>query len=691
MGYISRMWIEIAHGLTVLCWVMALFACCQFCFSAGRERAIIAPRQLASICCACLTISLLLLARAYWQSDFTVQNVAENSHTLKPWLYKLTGVWGNHEGSIIFWSWILSVYAAMANRYSGKLELPERQVWLITQMAVLAAFLGFALWTSNPFIRIFPPPAEGSDLNPLLQDPGLAFHPPLLYLGYVGTASLFGLAMAALAVPARAQAILAAMRPWALLVWGFLTAGIALGSYWAYYELGWGGWWFWDPVENASLLPWLLITALLHSLLVNPTGGMRHWSILLAIGSFGLSLIGTFLVRSGILTSVHAFANDPTRGVYLLLILGVLLGAGLIFYARRAAMLSGAWQYRLGSREMGILWNSIALSALCATVFLGTLYPLFLDLAGGPKISVGAPYFNATFVPLAMPLLAVMGVAGLLSAQKTDWRKIRRLLVTIFAASVLGAYALWRYLGELPIFAALLTALALWVLFGTMGSFWRHWRGPMGGRISAISARVWGMHLAHAALAISMLGMVATSYGTYESTLAFTTGQTKNLGDYKIELHAMHQGQRDNYSFVAAELRISDRDGNTVILKPEKRHYASQNTFTTEVDRWVRSSGDFYTALAEYGPAPDQAVLRLAFKPLVSWIWLGALAMALIALAQALRLWRRDPVVIHNASPVHSAQSVWLGWLAMGSASILAYLWLGAPVFIVAQFYAWLG
>lgn len=675
--------IELAHWAAVFAWILSLYGVCRAATAAvAIDQPLVCHQRAISLSALLLTVALVVLGGAYWQSDFTVLNVAENSHTLKPWLYKLTGVWGNHEGSVLFWSWILAVYAWLTTRLPNTLNAAEKNIWYGVQWAVLAAFLTFVLWASNPFIRIFPPPTEGNDLNPLLQDPGLAFHPPLLYLGYVGTAVLFGLAITALVYPQRLLALFDAMRPWALLVWGFLTAGIALGSYWAYYELGWGGWWFWDPVENASLLPWLLLTALVHCLLLRD--GLRHWVVLLAIGSFGLSLIGTFLVRSGILTSVHAFANDPTRGMYLLLILALLLGLALILYARRALQLGGGQPYGLWSKEMGIVWHAIILSVLCATVFLGTLYPLFLELAGGPKISIGAPYFNATFVPLSLPLLLVMALAGSLPMTGGAQKLKRRTIGMLIIMAVLLGSMLWAWLALKNLWPWLLVVTIAWLFVGTVHSFWRARQ-----RQARLSARQWGMHLSHAAFAISLLGMLATSLGTSDTTVALRVGKTQTIAGYDVELVGLRHGQRDNYQFVQAELRVRDAAGNVRQLGPEKRHYASQNTNTTEVARWVRWHGDVYTALAEIGPAADQAVLRLAFKPLVSWIWLGAVMMAVLALGQAWRLWREPRV--STALPAPPSRLSWQWGVLLLLCSMAVYAVLGAPVFIAAQIAVWLG
>lgn len=628
----------------------------------------------------CLGAAMLGLGLAYWQSDFTVLNVAENSHSLKPWLYKLTGLWGNHEGSILFWAFILAGYGWGMARLSPTLTGAERQGALWVMLAVLAAFLLFLLLTSNPFLRIFPAPTEGQDLNPLLQDPGLAFHPPLLYLGYVGTAVLFALAIVATAHPNRSNAILAAMRPWALLVWGFLSAGIALGSYWAYYELGWGGFWFWDPVENASLLPWLLLTALLHSLLLAERGQMRHWSILLAVGSFSLSLIGTFLVRSGILTSVHAFANDPARGFYLLLMLSLLGGCGLVFYALRAGQIIGTnARFGLYSREMGILCNGLLLCVLCATVFLGTLYPLFLDLAGGPKITIGAPYFTMTFVPLAIPLLLLMGLAGFLKYSQTPSKMLLRRVIVVAIITAITTAILWQILPLVGVWAMLLLAVAVWLIAGSIGVVFLFPR---------LTWRQGRMVVAHAALGITVLGMAAVSLGSAEKTLRLAPGQTASISGYNIALQQLREAARDNYGYVAAELSVTTPRGAIYTLAPEKRYYPSQQMVTTEVDRLVTLWGDVYVAIAETEAQNQNVILRIAYKPLVSFIWLGILIMALIAIIQAINEWISLPPPAH--SPLHLAKAgLWYGG-AVVLASIV-YWHLGAPVFILGRIYAWLG
>ncbi|MCS5594546.1 MAG: heme lyase CcmF/NrfE family subunit, partial [Porticoccaceae bacterium] len=457
-----------------------------------------------------LAIAFAALTHAFVTSDFSVITVANNSHTLKPMLYKVSGVWGNHEGSMLMWVLILAIYGAAVAIWGNNLRSTLKARVLGIQGLLGFGFLLFIIFTSNPFGRLIPAPINGQDLNPLLQDPGLAFHPPLLYLGYVGFSTTFSFAVAALLEGRIDPAWARWVRPWTLAAWGFLTGGIALGSWWAYYELGWGGWWFWDPVENASFMPWLAGTALLHSAIVlEKRDSLKSWTIFLAIIAFALSMLGTFLVRSGVITSVHAFASDPTRGVFILGLLVVTVGSAFALFAWRGPVLRGSGVFRPISREGGLLMNNFLLSVAAASVLLGTLYPLFLDVLDLGKVSVGAPYFNSVFVPLMTPMILIMGIGPLLNWKRGDAIIALQKLKIAAAIASIGAVTIWFVIDKATVLAAFGIGLALWLLISTLTElanriqlfripFFDTWR-----RIRHQPRSSWGMTLAHAGLALA--------------------------------------------------------------------------------------------------------------------------------------------------------------------------------------------
>ncbi len=670
--------IELGHFCAIISLVFAAFLFFVIAQSRGKPLDRILPHAMyfTRWNFALLSFALATLSMAYLRSDFSVANVAANSHTLKPWLYKLTGVWGNHEGSLLFWCWIVSAYGFLFAALSKSLDPAWRTIVLGVQSVILFGFLAFMLCTSNPFARAFPIPPEGNDLNPILQDPGLAFHPPLLYLGYIGTSLLLGFAVAALLRPNQAPDIMRAMRPFAALQWAFLTLGIALGSYWAYYELGWGGWWFWDPVENASLMPWLLSTALLHSIMVAERGGFLHWTILLAIVTFGLSVIGTFLVRSGILTSVHAFANDPLRGAYLLMILGVILGGSLLLYALRAPILHSRIAYHFFSREAGIAINSIVLSTLCFTVFLGTLYPLFIELANGGKISVGPPYFTMTFIPISIPMIAVMGLAGVLKIHQTPAAFLLRETLKIMAIAAILCTGLILILSYNDAFGLLSIALGAWLI---AGAAWIWIKSALSGTgLRYIPMRTHTMAIGHLGLGLCIVGMAASSLWLIEDTVRMKKNDAVELAGYRFELLGFSENIRDNYAFVSANLLVENTD-RAMYLHPEKRIYPVQNITTTEVARDVSWRGDIYTALAEITADQSSAILRISYHPFVSWIWIGGAIMALAGFLQAGYLWIGAKIPSALMMPVYTLSG--MGLTALLAAAIAVYLAIGSPLF----------
>ncbi len=579
-----------------------------------------------------IALAFMSLTYAYVVSDFSVATVAGNSHTTKPLLYKLTGVWANHEGSMLLWVLILALYGAAVASFGTNLPPALRARVLAVQGLVGTGFLAFILFTSNPFLRLAAPPADGKGLNPLLQDPGLAFHPPFLYLGYVGFSVAFAFAIAAL-IEGRVDAAWGRwVRPWTLAAWGFLTLGIGLGSWWAYYELGWGGWWFWDPVENASFMPWLVGTALLHSsVVVEKREALKSWTVLLAIIAFGLSLIGTFLVRSGVLTSVHAFATDPERGLFILALLVVAIGGSLILYAVRAPALGATGRFRPVSREGALVLNNLLLATAAAAVFLGTLYPLVLDTLGGPKVSVGAPYFDTIFVPLMAPLVAAMAVAPLLGWKRGDLAAaLRRLRPAAAAAAAAAAASL--ALGQGKMLAALGMALAAWVVMGTvldLAGRVKLFRAPAReslGRALGLPRAAYGTALAHLGLGVLVAGITASSAWQTERILLMRAGERVELAGYTFTFEGVRELRKDNYLAQRATFTVTRNGAPFVRLEPEKRFYPVEGTETTEAAIRTTWLADLYAVIGKPDGKGAYSV-RLYHNPLVPWIWVGGLIM----------------------------------------------------------------
>jgi len=574
------------------------------------------------------------LIYAFVVSDFSVSNVAENSHTLKPLLYKISGTWGNHEGSMVLWVSILALFGLAVATFGGNLPPALRARVLAIQGLIGAAFLAFILFTSNPFARLDPAPLEGRGLNPILQDPGLAFHPPFLYLGYVGFSMAFSFAIAAL-IEGRVDAAWARwVRPWTLAAWCALTVGIAMGSWWAYYELGWGGWWFWDPVENASFIPWLVGTALLHSaIVVEKRDAMKSWTVLLAILAFSMSLLGTFLVRSGVLTSVHAFASDPARGVYILGLLVVVTGGSLALYAVRAPALKGGGLFAPISREGALVLNNLLLTTAAAVVLLGTLYPLALDAIGGGKVSVGAPFFDATFVPLMIPVLLAAVVGAMLSWKRGDLAGVLSRLWAAVAAAVLVALAVAWFAGERRVFGAVGLGIATWLVVGSavelaerVGLF-RLSAGESLRRAAALPRGAWGMAIAHGALGITVAGITAASAWQTEKIQALKPGGSVDVAGYTLHFDSVGPVRGPNYEGERARFTVRRGGKPVTVLMPEKRRYPAENNVTTEAGIHWTPLGDLYAVLGDPAGANGWTT-RFYFNPLVAWIWFGAVLMA---------------------------------------------------------------
>jgi cytochrome c-type biogenesis protein CcmF len=581
-----------------------------------------------------VAIAFSCLAYSFISNDFSVLNVATNSNSRLPLHYRLAATWGSHEGSLLLWAFMLTLWMVAVTLFSN--HLPDEMVArVLAVMAVISTgFLLFMLLTSNPFARQFPVPPDGRDLNPLLQDVAMVAHPPMLYMGYVGFCVAFAFAVAAL-IGGRLDATWARWsRPWTTVAWMFLTFGIALGSFWAYYELGWGGWWFWDPVENASFMPWLVGTALIHSLAVTEKrGGFKSWTVLLAIAAFSLSLLGTFLVRSGVLTSVHAFATDPKRGIFILAFLTLVIGGSLTLYAWRAKQVGLGSKFDLVSRESFLLTNNVLLIVAAGSVLLGTLYPLFVDALNLGKLSVGPPYFNSVFVPLMAPAMFLIGVGPIARWKQAKIPELAVRLRWAFIVSVLTGVLLPFVIGGWKWRASLGLLLAVWIVATSIQNIWSRVRTTTGGlsflgKLRAPARSYYGMHLAHVGVAVFIAGVtVVTSYQT-EKDVKMNLGDTVSVGGYQFRLNNLAQVQGPNYQAVRADVEVT-KDGSPVtMMHPEKRAFtAAQNvTAETAIDRSIFR--DLYVSLGDEVGAGAWTV-RVYHKPLVNWIWGGALLMAI--------------------------------------------------------------
>ncbi len=581
--------------------------------------------------CLLLLTAFLCLAYAFLSHDFGVIYVAQNSNSALPWFYRLSAVWGAHEGSLLLWVLILSGWGTAVSLRSQQLPQDIAAIVIAVLGLIGTAFLLFLIGTSNPFLRSWPAPADGADLNPLLQDVGLIVHPPLLYMGYVGFAVPFAFAIAALVRGRMTPAWAAWARPWTLAAWVFLTIGIALGSFWAYYELGWGGWWFWDPVENASFMPWLLGIALIHSLVVSEKrGSFKNWTVLLAIGTFALSLLGTFLVRSGVLTSVHAFATDPTRGVFVLAILGTIVGGALLLYAWRGPSALAGGSHHVVSRESFLLANTLLLTVATATVLLGTLYPLLIDALGLGKISVGAPWFNLVFTLVMTPLILTLGLGQFARWKEDSLQRLVKqvalfavgaVLIALCIAAVLAPTTRWR--------AAAGVLLALWIVASVASGVWARVakRQQPWAVLRALPRSFIGQCIAHLGFAVTLAGVSLTSTQSIDLHTRLAPGDHVALGPYTVRFDSLRE--LDGANFRASEARfLIERDGVPLYeLRPQKRFYQVRSVSMTEAGIVPGFARDLYIALGE--PLGDGAwSVRLHIKAFVRWLWLGALMMA---------------------------------------------------------------
>ncbi len=626
---------EIGHFALLLGLALSIYQCIFPFIGAARndENLMAAANTVAQVKFLFLLVAFFALMVAYVTSDFSVQNVYQNSHTDKPMIYKISGVWANHEGSMVLWVLILTLFGAAVATFGNNLPKPLKARVLGVQGTISAAFLTFVIGTSNPFLRIDPVPLNGRGLNPLLQDFGLAIHPPLLYGGYVGFSLVFSFAVAAL-IEGRIDAAWARwVRPWTLVAWMFLTVGIAMGSWWAYYELGWGGWWFWDPVENASFMPWLSGTALLHSaIVVEKRDTLKVWTILLAIVTFSLSLLGTFLVRSGVLTSVHAFATDPARGVFMLMILMLFTGGALALFAWRAPVFKSDGLFAPISREGCLILNNLILTTACATVFIGTLYPLVLETITGSKISVGPPFFNLTFVPLMIPLVLLVPLGPFMAWKRGDLLAVAQRLsvAALFAAVVL--VLTFGFMDRGPIMAPFGIAIAAWLVVGAVSEFtfriglFRVSFVDSLKRALNLPRSVWGTSMAHAGLGIIILGITGITAWQVEKIEVVKFGQTLQVAGIDVRFESVDERKGPNYLDQVGRFRISV-DGKLVKeMESSKRQYQVPVQTTTEAGIYAFWTGDLYITLGDQSKAGDWT-LRIFYNPLVRFIWLGSVLM----------------------------------------------------------------
>jgi cytochrome c-type biogenesis protein CcmF len=631
----ARMIVELGHFALILALAVALVQTILPMWGAHRGNvALMAVGDTAaSVQFLLLLTSFGALTYAFVMSDFSLALVVNNSHTDKPLIYKISGVWGNHEGSLLLWTAILALFGACAAWFGSNLPVTLRARVLSVQGSIGVAFLLFLLLTSNPFLRLGAPPMNGEDLNPLLQDPGLAFHPPFLYLGYVGLSMSFSFAVAAL-IEGKVDAAWARwVRPWTLAAWVFLTIGIAMGSWWAYYELGWGGFWFWDPVENASLMPWLFAAALLHSaIVVEKRESLKAWTILLAIMAFGFSLIGMFIVRSGVITSVHSFANDPERGVFILLILGVFLGGALLLYAARAGVMEGRGVFAMFSRESALVANNVLLAVSAMVVFVGTMWPLVAEVLWGRALSVGPPFFDAVFSPFFVALAIILPVGAMMPWKRAEVGKtLRTLRYAMVLAIAAGALVFAVQTGRSAL-GPVAAVLAVWVVLGAVVDLWtRTGRGPVAARLSRLGRLPradWGKATAHAGMGVTIFAVAAITAYVTEDIRVVQVGGSFPMGNYTITLDEVNDLRENNYETTKAKMTVT-RDGREVaVLYPEKRFYPVAQMPTTEAAIDLGVFRDLYLVIGDRQDNGGWAV-RSYIKPFANWIWAGCLLMAL--------------------------------------------------------------
>jgi cytochrome c-type biogenesis protein CcmF len=616
-------------------------------------------RPLTRVLFVLVLLSMLCLGASFVNHDFSVLYVASNSNSALPLAYRIAGIWGGHEGSLLLWLFMLTGWMLAVAQFSSRLPTPVLARILGVMGLLSVGFLLFTLVTSNPFDRLWPAPPDGRDLNPLLQDPGMVAHPPMLYMGYVGFSVAFAFAVAAL-IGGNLDAQWARWtRPWTTAAWIFLTIGIALGSWWAYYELGWGGWWFWDPVENASFMPWLVGTALIHSLAVTEKrGSFKNWTVLLAIMAFSLSLIGTFLVRSGVLSSVHAFATDPRRGLFILAFLVIVIGASLTLYAWRAQSVGLGARFAVVSRESMLLGNNVMLIVACAAVLLGTLYPLLLDALNMGKISVGPPYFDTVFVPLLVPVVFLMGLGPLAKWKETELPDLAKRLKWAAAVTFVMALLTGWLAGGIRPMTSLGLALGWWIVASVATDLWEKIHplpgmATVGQRLRQVPRATFGMMVAHLGVAAFIFGVTLVRGYEVESDVKMNLGDTTTVAGYTFKFLGAREVPGPNYQAVRGDIEVS-RDGKVLdIMQPEKRIYRVQTNPMTEAAIRTRFSGDLYVSLGE--PVDDGRawIVRIYVKPFIDWIWGGCLMMALGgALAASDRRYRRKESTAADRAPV---------------------------------------
>jgi cytochrome c-type biogenesis protein CcmF len=579
-------------------------------------------------------LSFLSLTYAYVTSDFSVSLVAKNSHSLKPLIYKISGVWGNHEGSLLLWVLILTFYTAAVALFGRRLPLKLISLVLSCQGLIASAFISFILFTSNPFTRLFFPKLEGNGFNPILQDFGLAIHPPFLYLGYVGLSVTFSFSIAALLVGKVDTIWVKWVRPWTLIAWIFLTIGIALGSWWAYRELGWGGWWFWDPVENASFMPWLAATALLHSSIVaEKRDTLKAWTILLAIIAFSFSLLGTFIVRSGVLVSVHAFASDPSRGLYILMLLIFFTGGGLALFARKSSYLKSGSLFQPLSREGALVINNVIFASAAATVLLGTLYPIFVDAINNSKVSVGPPYFEAVFIPLMVPAILLCAFSPMLSWKKAILSNIMERIIAVFLCSIfLTSILVFIYDGSASAFLGVF--LGFWLILGTIYEFiikvgMKTSFNTFIKRSLYLPRSAYGMSLAHIGVAIFVIGVTVSSAWRVDIERSILIGEKLVIKNIELNFISVDRVQGPNWIADRGKFEVVRRGNNKVFLYPERRFYPASQVNTSEPAIMSNVFFDLYIVLGENINTDKSYALRVYYSPFINWIWFGVLCMSL--------------------------------------------------------------
>ena len=623
---------ELGHFALILAFLVAILQAVVPMYGAWRRdtRLMSMAEPAANVQFLLIAFSFAALMYAFIVSDFSLRLVVLNSHSAKPMLYKISGTWGNHEGSMLLWVLIVALFGATAAWFGSNLPPSLRARVLAVQGAIGVAFLAFIIFTSNPFLRLAVPPFDGQDLNPLLQDPGLAFHPPFLYLGYVGLSMAFSFAVAAL-IEGRVDAAWGRwVRPWTLAAWVFLTIGIALGSWWAYYELGWGGFWFWDPVENASFMPWLLAAALVHSaIVVEKRESLKSWTILLAILAFGFSLIGTFIVRSGLLTSVHAFANDPERGVFILMIMGFFMGGALVLFALRAGVMEARGVFGMVSRESALVANNVLLAVSCFVVFVGTMWPLVAEMFFDRKLSVGPPFFNMAFTPFMVLLGLILPIGAMVPWKRGQLtRAMRPLRYAFVLALALGGLA-WALQTGRSLIGPMGAFLGAWIVMGAIVDLCsRTGQKFNAARLLRLPRSDWGKAVAHAGLGVTMLGVAGLTSWQSEDIRVAQIGVPFEVGGYTLTLDAVEEGQGPNYLYTRGYLTLG-KDGQEIAqMEPEKRIYPVAQMPTTEAAIDYNLARDVYVVIGDAQNNGGWAI-RTYIKPLTNWIWIGCALMAL--------------------------------------------------------------